>query len=61
MRIHQGRDLVAGAWYQNGSPGRVQFRLGVARYSAIPEEARQFVSELLDAIEIAERDEPQDA
>ena len=59
MRIHAARDLDAYAWAdsaaKNGSAERVQFRVGVTRYSATPEEARQFAAELVAAAEEVER------
>ncbi len=59
MRIHAARDLDARAWSDNSandsSAARVQFRIGVTRYSATPEEARRLAADLIAAADDVER------
>lgn len=64
MRIHAARDLEAYAWADTSSARtaeRVQFRVGVTRYSATADEARQFAAELLKAADAVERAAGEDA
>lgn len=54
MRVHAARDLDATAWSQPGDPHRVQFRVGVTRYSATPAEARELARQLISAADTVE-------
>jgi hypothetical protein len=54
MKLNAARDIRAEAWPGNGT--RVQIRIGVFRFTAMPDEAVELARQLVDAADAIERE-----